>query len=79
MLLSSKVFLAQNRVKYAGKSLEFRLNNPRNFIYKAKKDISVVLIDDIITSGTTIREAIESLEKYNVKVINVITLADAKE
>ena len=29
--------LAQNRVQYAGKDLQFRLNNPRDFIYTGKE------------------------------------------
>jgi len=76
IILHSKL-MANNRVKYSGKTLEFRLNNPRNFRYSYKRDIDVVLVDDIITSGTTIKEAISTLKKYNVNVLFVLTLADA--
>lgn len=70
--------MAGNRVKYAGKTLKFRLDNPRNFDYTYKENISVVLVDDIITSGSTIKEAIATLKKYHVEVEFVLTLADAR-
>jgi competence protein ComFC len=65
-----------NSVKYAGKSLEFRLNNPRKFRYKGPKNIDVILIDDIKTSGITLNEAKETLKKYGVRVYLSIVLAD---
>jgi len=69
---------AQNRIEYAGKSLEFRLNNPRNFLYTGERDIEAILIDDIITTGTTLQEAKQVLSECNVNVIFALTLADAK-
>jgi competence protein ComFC len=68
--------IAQNRVKYAGKSLEFRLTNPREFIYRGKKNIDVILVDDIITTGTTLNEAKRVLEKNSLNVLFALTLAD---
>ena len=73
------VLRATNSVKYSGKSLQFRQNNPRNFIYKFKPDIDAILVDDIITTGTTINEAKETLKKYNVNVLFALTLADARD
>ena len=35
-----------NDVQYAGKSLEYRLQNPRNFKYTGKKNIDVILVDE---------------------------------
>ena len=67
---------ARNKVHYAGKSLEFRLNNPRNFEYLGAENIDVVLIDDILTTGSTIAEAKEVLKKYNVNVLFSVVLAN---
>ena len=73
--------IASNPISYAGKSLEFRQNNPRNFVYKPKihkPDMGVILFDDIITSGLTLTQAYECLNAHNVRVLFAITLADAK-
>lgn len=53
--------IAQNRVNYSGKSLQFRLDHPRNFKYKGKYNIDVILVDDIITTGITLQEAQKTL------------------
>jgi competence protein ComFC len=71
--------LSSNSIKYSGKTLQFRLENPRNFIYNGKKNIDVILIDDIITTGTTLQEAKNVLEKSGVNVLFALTLADAQE
>ena len=71
------VLMAKNRVEYAGKSLQYRLNNPREFIYTGKKDIDVILIDDIITTGLTLKEAKNKLNQFNVNVLFALTIADA--
>jgi len=67
-----------NRIKYAGKSLHFRKNNKRKFIYKGQKNIQVILVDDIVTSGLTLLEAKNILEKNNCEVLFALTLSDAK-
>jgi len=69
--------IAKNRVSYSGKSLEFRVNNPRDFIYKGKSNIEAILIDDIVTTGSTLKEAKEVLDSFGVEVLFAITLADA--
>lgn len=71
--------MAQNRVNYSGKSLQFRLENPRNFRYKGKSDIDVVLVDDIITTGITLQEAQNVLLSHGVNVLFALTLADVQE
>ncbi|HIP60947.1 MAG TPA: ComF family protein [Sulfurovum sp.] len=71
--------LAKNSVNYAGKSLQYRLENPRNFQYTGKKDIQVILIDDIITTGVTLQEAQIELKRHGVDVLFAVTLADARE
>jgi len=73
------VLMAKNRVTYAGKDLTFRLENPRNFSYKGKKDIDAVLVDDIITTGSTLHEAYTVLRKHGVNVLFALTLADVLE
>jgi len=70
---------AKNRVKYAGKSLNYRLNNPRKFIYNGPKNIDAILIDDTITTGTTLEEAYRVLKDNNVNVHFALTVAVAKE
>ncbi len=69
---------ATNIIKYAGKDLEFRQNNKRNFKYSGDKNIKVILVDDLVTSGLTILEAKEVLEQYNCEVLFALTLSDAK-
>ncbi len=67
-----------NKVSYAGKSLEFRLKNPRNFSYIGPKNINAILIDDLITTGSTLNEAYSKLKKYNINIEFALTLANAK-
>jgi len=71
--------MAQNRVHYAGKDLQFRLNNPRNFKYTGKRNIDVILVDDIITTGITLQEAQKVLIENGVNVLFALTLADVEE
>ena len=71
--------LAQNRVSYSGKSLQYRLENPRNFIYTGKKDVDVILVDDIVTTGITLQEAQQVLTDAGVNVLFALVLADVEE
>lgn len=70
---------AQNPVKYSGKSIIFRQKNKRKF--KLLKSIRnpVILVDDIITTGTSLLEAKQILEKNKISVLFALVLADAKE
>ncbi|MCZ0772311.1 ComF family protein [Campylobacter hepaticus] len=72
------VLKAQNKVKYSGKNLEFRQKNKRN--YKLLKTLyhPVILVDDIVTTGSSILEAKEVLEKNKISVLFALVLADAK-
>ena len=59
---------AKNIIKYAGESLAFRQNNPKGFYLT--RNISypfVVLVDDIITTGTSLREAISVFSAFDVE------------
>lgn len=71
--------MAKNRVNYSGKSLQFRLDHPRGFIYKGKSNIDVILVDDIITTGITLQEAHKVLIQNDVNVLFALTLADVEE
>ncbi len=71
--------MAQNRVNYSGKSLQFRLENPRDFVYTGKSNIDVILVDDIITTGITLQEAQKVLMSHGVNVLFALTLADVEE
>ncbi len=68
--------IAQNIVKYAGKNLEFRKNHMRNFKYKGDCLRKVILVDDIVTTGTTILEAKNILEKSGCEVLFALTISD---
>ncbi len=69
---------AKNIVKYAGRDLEFRKKNPRNFKYNGKSNLQVILVDDVVTTGQTILEAKDILEKNSCEVLFALTLSDAK-
>lgn len=71
--------MAQNRVNYSGKSLQFRLENPRDFVYTGKSNIDIILVDDIITTGITLQEAQKVLMDHGVNVLFALTLADVEE
>ena len=71
--------MEQSRVNYSGKSLQFRLQNPREFVYKGKENIDVILVDDIITTGITLQEAQKVLMAHGVNVLFALTLADVQE
>ena len=70
--------IATNKVSYSGKDLEFRINNPRDFKYSGPQDIDVVLVDDIMTTGTTLREAHELLSYKGVNVLFALVLANVE-
>ncbi|MFA6629005.1 MAG: phosphoribosyltransferase family protein [Sulfuricurvum sp.] len=69
---------ASQHYKYAGKSVEERLMNPRQFIYAPFSEKEVILVDDIVTTGTTLSEAAEVLHTQGKKVILCLTLSDAE-
>ncbi len=70
--------LSQNSANYAGKTLQYRLDHPRDFRYRGPRGIDVILVDDIITTGITLQEAQSILKRYDVNVLFALTLADAR-
>jgi competence protein ComFC len=71
--------LPGNSVKYAGKTLQYRLDHPRDFQYRGPEGIDAILVDDIITTGITLQEAQSTLKRHHVNVLFALTLADARE
>ena len=69
---------ATNSVSYSGKSKAFRQQNPRNFQLKPFKGKSVIVVDDIITTGTTLYEATELLKRHNKEVALCLVLSDVR-
>ncbi len=70
------VMTARNKISYSGRSLSYRLENPRGFVYNGPVGIEAVLVDDIVTTGLTLMEAQRALEKNRVKVGQAIVIAD---
>ena len=70
---------ADNAVSYSGKDYQFRLLNPRKFQVGDFKEEDVILVDDIITTGLTLTQAVEALRVKGKHVAFCLTLADAKE
>jgi competence protein ComFC len=70
------VLKATNKVRYAGKTLKFRFENPRGFVYRGKQNIKAVLVDDIKTTGTTLNEAEKVLNNSGVEVLFSVVLSD---
>ncbi len=68
------VLKATNIVKYAGKDLEFRQKNPRKFKYSGAKNIDAILVDDLLTTGSTLLEAKKVLKRHKVNVLFALTL-----
>ena len=69
---------ATNEISYSGKSKEFRMMNPRNFKMKNFKEDNLILVDDIITTGSTLNQAVEVLKSNKKEVLFCLTLADAR-
>lgn len=69
---------AKNKISYSGKSLSFRKQNPRKFTCKIKVNENLILIDDLVTTGTTLLEAKKVMKKANLTPLFALTLADAK-
>ena len=71
--------LAQNSVSYAGKDLKFRQNNPRNFyLMRNITHKKIILFDDLITTGLTLKEAQKLLAEKGAEVLMAFVLNDAK-
>lgn len=68
---------ASSSTSYSGKDYQFRLLNPRKFKMKAFIEEDVILVDDIITTGLTLTQAITEVQAKGKNVLFCLTLADA--
>ena len=68
---------ASNTLSYSGQNREFRFNNPRNFQFKNTQYSEIILVDDIITTGSTLSQAIQIVSQEQKEVLFCLTLADA--
>jgi competence protein ComFC len=69
---------ARNRVRYSGQKLATRKKQKRDFSFTCRGCFDVILIDDIVTTGSTLMEAKSVCEDAGVNVLFAITLADAR-
>lgn len=69
---------AQNKIIYKGKSLSFRKRNKRKYYLTKEINSPVILVDDILTSGESMKEAKKVLKKHKIEVLFGVVLADAK-
>ena len=70
---------AKNKIAYSGKDYQFRLLNPRDFQVAEFIDEDVILVDDVITTGLTLTQAVQALQKEGKNVLFCLTLADARK
>ncbi|GMB95946.1 phosphoribosyltransferase family protein [Helicobacter sp. NHP22-001] len=68
---------ATKNITYAGQSLEFRQKNPKGFVFKGDPNLAYFLVDDVLTTGTTLRQAIQTLRQVGAKVAFALVLAKA--
>lgn len=69
---------AESNVKYSGQSLAFRQSHKRNYSLQKNIKNPVILVDDIITTGESMKQARELLNKNEVEVLFGLTLANAE-
>ena len=70
---------AKNHIRYSGQKLSVRQKNRRDFQPTCEENLSVVLIDDIVTTGSTLMEANATCTRANINVLFALTIADARE
>lgn len=72
------VIYAKNKVKYSGKSLEYRQKHKRGYYFVKPINSPVILVDDIVTSGLSLTQAYNLCKKNDINVLFALTLADAR-
>ncbi|WP_304544193.1 phosphoribosyltransferase family protein [Sulfurimonas microaerophilic] len=68
---------AKNSVSYSGKSKYFRENNPRDFELKNFQGDKIILVDDIVTTGLTMKQAIDLIGHNRVAL--ALSLVDISQ
>lgn len=74
-----RVLHSSSMVKYSGQSVAFRQKHKRLYKLLKKPKFPVILVDDIVTTGSSLLEAKELLEKNKISVLFALVLADAKD
>ncbi|MDR1451443.1 MAG: ComF family protein [Helicobacteraceae bacterium] len=69
---------AQSKERYAGKTFAFRAAHPRRFAFKGFAEQNAILLDDLITTGTTLLEAAFTLEKNGKNPLFAVALTHAQ-
>jgi competence protein ComFC len=69
---------AHNDVKYAGRDLEYKLAHPRDFRCSLDGGHEVVLVDDVVTDGVTMKEAVLAVEKSGNQPVLALALSYSK-
>lgn len=69
---------ATSDVKYSAQSLAFRQKHKRKYRLFAPISSPVILVDDIITTGESMRQAKEILDENGAQVLFGLVLADAR-
>ncbi|MFK0357884.1 ComF family protein, partial [Campylobacter coli] len=72
------VLHAKNHLKYSGKSSQSRHDNQRKFNLVKKINNLVTLVNDVVSSVSSLSEAKQFLEKNKISVLFAVVLADAK-
>jgi len=70
------ILRAMNHETYSGQSMQFRLLHPRQFRMKPFPQKDVIVVDDILTTGMTLTQAVERLHADEKNVLFCLTLAD---
>ncbi len=70
---------SNNNISYSGKSLDYRLKNKREFVVNIKGEKDLILVDDIVTTGSTILQAKEALKISGQNPLFALCLADARD
>ena len=73
-----KSLRAKNKIRYSGQKLYVRKTFKRDFTLTCKEKIDVILLDDIVTSGNTLKEANAVCKKNGLNVLCAVTLANAR-
>ena len=66
-------------VTYSAKTLAYRQSHPRGFVFVGRRADQVILLDDIVTTGTTLMEARKAVEADGAKALFALTLANASD
>ncbi|WP_240329201.1 ComF family protein [Helicobacter suis] len=67
--------MARSNVTYAGTSYQFRQKHKKDFVFKGDPHLNYFLVDDVLTTGSTMQEAIKTVTDTGARVIFALVLA----